>query len=60
MEVLRWVLVCVIGLLTGLVAFLIDICVKELFKVKYHVFGNGKNSGLEKSLSLCGLRLPKY
>lgn len=42
MEVLRWVLVCIIGLLTGIVAFIIDICVKRLFQAKYKVFGSGK------------------
>ena len=41
MEVLRWVLVCAIGLLTGLVAFFIDISVKELFKLKYGLFERG-------------------
>ncbi len=42
MEALRWILVCIIGLLTGIVAFLIDICVKELFKLKYSMFEKGE------------------
>ena len=38
MEVMRWVLVGIIGILTGVVAFLINISVKYLFQVKYNLF----------------------
>ncbi len=41
MEVMRWVLVGIIGLCTGIVAAFIDICVKELFKAKFSVFEMG-------------------
>ena len=32
----------IIGLLTGIVAAFIDICVKELFKLKYNLFEQGE------------------
>ena len=35
---MRWVLVGFIGVLTGVVAFLIDICVKNLFRLKFSLF----------------------
>ena len=38
---MRWVLVGIIGFTTGIVAFLIDITVKELFKMKYGFFDKG-------------------
>jgi len=38
MEIMRWVLVCIIGILTGLVAFGINVGVKYLFKLKYSNF----------------------
>lgn len=41
MEAMRWILVGVIGVLTGVVAAFIDICVKELFIGKYTVFELG-------------------
>ena len=41
MEIMRWVLVCIIGILTGLVAFGIDMGVKQLFKIKYSQFERG-------------------
>ena len=41
MEVLHWVLVCITGLLTSLVATLFDICVHELIRLKYSLFGTG-------------------
>lgn len=42
MEAMRWTLVCVIGILTGLVAFFIDIVVKKLFALKYGVLETGQ------------------
>ncbi len=42
MEALRWILVCIIGLLTGIVAFIINICVKELLGLKYSMFEKGE------------------
>ena len=42
MEVMRWFLVGIIGLLTGIVAAFIGISVKELFKGKYIVFDKGE------------------
>lgn len=41
MEAMRWTLVCVIGVLTGLVAFMIDILVKKLFALKYGLLEKG-------------------
>ena len=35
---------CVIGVLTGLVAFIIDITVKKLFSLKYGVLETGESS----------------
>ena len=35
---------CVIGVLTGLVAFIIDITVKKLFSLKYGVLETGETS----------------
>jgi hypothetical protein len=40
-QIMRWVLVGIIGILTGIVAFLIDICVRYLVKVKFNVFDKG-------------------
>ena len=40
-QVMRWVLVGIIGFLTGVVAFLIDICVRNLFKWKFSLFDKG-------------------
>ena len=45
MEALRWVLVFIIGILTGIVAFIIDTCVKELFRLKYDILFNKGNIG---------------
>ena len=42
MEVMRWVLVGIIGILTGIVAFLINISVKYLFKLKFDFFNRSK------------------
>ena len=41
-QVMRWVLVGIIGFLTGIVAFLIDICVRYLVKVKFDLFDQGR------------------
>ena len=41
-QVMRWILVGIIGFLTGIVAFLIDICVRHLVKFKFDVFNNGE------------------
>ncbi len=41
MEIMRWVLVCIIGILTGVVAFGIDMGVKQLFRLKYYYFEEG-------------------
>ena len=41
MEALRWILVCIIGFLTGLVAFMIDFGIKKLFRLKYLLFQKG-------------------
>ena len=42
MEMMRWILVGLIGLCTGVVAAFIDICVKELFKAKFTAFELGE------------------
>ena len=42
MEIMRWVLVGIIGILTGIVGFLINISVKYLFKIKYNLFDKCK------------------
>ncbi len=42
MQVMRWVLCGIIGFCTGIVAFLINICVHNLFKLKYSMFDKGE------------------
>ena len=42
MTLVRWTLMGIIGALTGIVAFLIDISVKYLFLLKYSLFERGK------------------
>jgi hypothetical protein len=44
MEIMRWVLVGIIGILTGIVAFLINISVKYLFQLKFGLFDRSKLS----------------
>ena len=41
-QIMRWVLVGIIGFLTGIVAFLIDICVRHLVEFKFNVFDKGR------------------
>ena len=41
-QIMRWVLVGIIGFLTGIVAFLIDICVRHLVELKFNVFDKGR------------------
>ena len=43
-QVMRWVLVGLIGVFTGIVAFLIDICVRYLFELKFSLFDKGRIS----------------
>jgi hypothetical protein len=38
---MRWVLVGLIGIFTGIIAFLIDICVRYLFQLKFSLFDKG-------------------
>ena len=40
-QVMRWVLVGLIGIFTGMIAFLIDICVRYLFQLKFSLFDKG-------------------
>ena len=42
LQVMHWALVGVIGFLTGVVAFLINICDNYLFLLKYDQFEKGK------------------
>ena len=39
---MRWVLVGLIGIFTGIIAFLIDICVRYLFQLKFSLFDKGR------------------
>lgn len=39
---MHWVLVGIIGFLTGVVAFLINICVNYIFQLKFDQFEKGK------------------
>ena len=41
-QVMRWVLVGIIGAVTGLVALFIDVGVRYLFKLKYSMFEKGE------------------
>ena len=38
---MRWVLVAIIGILTGAIAFVISICVEKLVDLKYTQFEKG-------------------
>ena len=40
-QIMRWVLVGIIGICTGIVAFFIDICVRHLFELKLSLFDKG-------------------
>ena len=55
MEIMRWVLVGIIGTLTGIVAFLINISVKYLFKLKFGLFDRSKNRlySVNQSFTAC-------
>lgn len=44
LQVMHWVLVGIIGFVTGIVAFLINICVGYLFQLKFSQFEKGKHT----------------
>lgn len=43
---MRWVMNGLIGIFTGIIAFLIDICVRYLFQLKFSLFDIGMDSGI--------------
>ena len=47
-QVMRWVLVGMIGCFTGIIAFLIDTGVRYLFELKFILFDKGKFNALTR------------
>ena len=52
-EVMRWVLVGVIGVITGIVAFLISIIDKYLTNFKLNLFERSNSQNLSECINYC-------